>query len=122
MVDRPYLLQRTCVMRFGSAQIVLVLVATTAFAAAAPDKPDNPAEKPKPTEHSAEGVEVPPAPVLSPAESMATFTLPPGFKVELVASEPLVGDPVAIAFDADGRIWAAEMRGYMPDAYGTNEL
>ncbi len=64
---------------------------------------------------------VPLAPVLSPAEALASFTVPPGFRVELVASEPLVGDPVEIEFDADGRLWAVEMRGYMPNPEGTNE-
>ncbi len=35
------------------------------------------------------------SPVLSPEDSMKTFFLPPGYRVELVASEPLVQDPVA---------------------------
>jgi putative membrane-bound dehydrogenase-like protein len=52
---------------------------------------------------------------------MATFRIAPGFKVELVASEPLIQDPVVISFDADGRMWAAEMTSYMPDAYGNGE-
>ena len=37
---------------------------------------------------------IPPAPVLTPAEELATFELPPGFVIELVAAEPLVVDPV----------------------------
>src|SRR5690606_33229031 len=49
------------------------------------------------------------------------FDLPDGYRVELVASEPLVQDPVAIDFDADGRMYVAEMRGYMPNVDGTNE-
>ncbi|MCS1407489.1 MAG: Cytochrome c-552 [Verrucomicrobia subdivision 3 bacterium] len=64
---------------------------------------------------------VPPAPVLSPEEALESFTVPPGFRVELVASEPLVGDPVEIEFDPDGRLWVVEMRGYMPNPDGTNE-
>ena len=52
-------------------------------------------------------------PVLSPADSMKTFTLPPGYNVELVASEPMIQDPVVIDFDPDGRLWAVEMTGYM---------
>jgi putative membrane-bound dehydrogenase-like protein len=52
---------------------------------------------------------------------MATFRIAPGFKIELVASEPLIQDPVVLAFDADGRMWAAEMTSYMPDAYGNGE-
>src|SRR5699024_6253561 len=37
------------------------------------------------------------------------------------ASEPLVRAPTAIKFDAQGRIWAVEMMGYMPDTAGTGE-
>ena len=50
---------------------------------------------------------------------MRTFKVAPGFRVELVAAEPLIQDPVVISFDAAGRMWAAEMTSYMPDAYGT---
>src|SRR5207248_8511179 len=41
----------------------------------------------------------PRAPFLSPEESMKTFQLEPGLRIELVAAEPLVIDPVAMAFD-----------------------
>lgn len=64
---------------------------------------------------------VPPAPVLPPEEALKAFKLPPGYKIELVASEPLVGDPVAMVFDPDGRIWVAELRGYMRDPHATGE-
>ncbi|TDG14101.1 DUF1080 domain-containing protein [Seongchinamella unica] len=60
-----------------------------------------------------------PAPVLSPEEALQSFRVAPGFEVELVAAEPLVEDPVAMAWDAGGRLYVVEMRGYMPDAYGT---
>ena len=36
----------------------------------------------------------------------------PGFKVELVAHEPLVLDPVAFDWGADGKLWVVEMRDY----------
>ena len=49
---------------------------------------------------------------LSPREELATFRVPQGFRVELVAAEPDVIDPVAMAFDEDGRIFVAEMPGY----------
>src|SRR5262245_19202037 len=49
---------------------------------------------------------------LSPREERATFVVPKGFRVELVACEPDVVDPVAMAFYEDGRIFVAEMRGY----------
>src|SRR5690349_5567394 len=48
----------------------------------------------------------------SPKEELATFRVPKGFQAELVACEPGVIDPVAIAFDEDGRLFVAEMRGY----------
>src|SRR3954468_25026350 len=60
-------------------------------------------------------------PVLSPADSMKTFVMAPGYRVELVASEPMVQDPVVIDFDADGRLWALEMAGYMNTIQATNE-
>lgn len=64
---------------------------------------------------------IPPAPVLSPEEGLASITVEDGYRVELVASEPLIHDPVEIEWDADGRLWVVEMRGYMPNADGTGE-
>src|SRR6185503_21230206 len=49
---------------------------------------------------------------LSPKEALKTFTVAPGFRIDLVASEPDVMDPVAMAFDEDGRIFVAEMADY----------
>ena len=68
-----------------------------------------------------EHLRLPPSPPLLPEDALASFQLPPEFDIELVASEPLVGDPVAMEFDPDGRIWVVEMRGYMPNIQGTNE-
>ena len=64
---------------------------------------------------------VPAAPVVPPAEALATFRVAPGFRLELVASEPLIEDPVAIAWDEHARMWAVEMRGYMPNVDGKGE-
>ncbi len=63
----------------------------------------------------------PPAPALAPADALKTFKLPPGFRMELVAAEPLVFDPVAMSFGPDGRLWVVEMRAYMPNVDGTGE-
>jgi len=49
---------------------------------------------------------------LSPKEALASFRVPAGFRVELVASEPTVIDPVSFAWDAGGRMWVVEMRDY----------
>ncbi len=64
---------------------------------------------------------IPPAPVLSVDEALKTFTIEKGFVIELVAAEPLIEKPVALAFDAKGRMWVCELRGYMLDADGKNE-
>ncbi len=64
---------------------------------------------------------IPPAPPLAPDQALKSFKLQPGFRVELVAAEPLVHDPVQIVFDPDGRLWVLEMRGYMPSIDGTGE-
>jgi len=47
-----------------------------------------------------------------PRDALATFQLNPGFRIEQVAAEPLVASPVALAFDADGQLYLAEMRDY----------
>jgi glucose/arabinose dehydrogenase/mono/diheme cytochrome c family protein len=78
------------------------------------DKPGS-VQKPPPPEWNL------PAPRLSPEESLKTFRLPPGFRIEIVAAEPLIHEPVALDFDADGRLWVAEMRSYMPDVDGKGE-
>ncbi|MBI3860775.1 MAG: c-type cytochrome [Planctomycetia bacterium] len=49
---------------------------------------------------------------LSPEKALAAFRLEPGLKIELVAAEPTVESPVAIAFDERGRLFVAENRGY----------
>ena len=53
-------------------------------------------------------------PARSPEEALRTFQLEPGLRIELVAAEPLVVDPVAFVFDGPGRLFVAENRGY-PD-------
>jgi mono/diheme cytochrome c family protein/glucose/arabinose dehydrogenase len=60
------------------------------------------------------------APVLSAEEEMKTLVLPPGYRVQLVAKEPMVIDPIAIDFDADGRMWVLEMPGFMSEPNGAN--
>ena len=53
------------------------------------------------------------SPVLSPADALKTFYMPPGYHLELVASEPLVQDPTVIDWDLDGRLWVVEMTGFV---------
>ena len=56
---------------------------------------------------------------LSPEESMKSFNLPEGYKLELVASESMLNEPVAIAWDGNGKMYVAEMCTYMQDVDGT---
>src|SRR5262249_17601238 len=47
---------------------------------------------------------------LSPQEALKQFRLDPGLRIELVAAEPTIQSPVAMAFDPEGRIWVVEMQ------------
>jgi putative membrane-bound dehydrogenase-like protein len=58
------------------------------------------------------GQDRPPGPALSPEEAIKKMTVPPGFHVELVASEPAIVNPVAMTFDERGRIWITESLEY----------
>lgn len=48
----------------------------------------------------------------TPERSLGSIEVQSGFKVELVAAEPLVMDPVAIDWGADGKLWVVEMADY----------
>jgi mono/diheme cytochrome c family protein len=58
---------------------------------------------------------------LPPKESLRKFQLPPGYRIELVASEPMVQEPVAIAWDGNGAMYVVQMNTYMKDADATEE-
>lgn len=49
---------------------------------------------------------------LEPDQALASFAAKDGFQLQLVAAEPLVTDPVAGAFDEDGRLYVVEMNDY----------
>ncbi len=48
----------------------------------------------------------------SPEQSLKLMQVKPGYRVELVAAEPLVRDPVAFDWGPDGKLWVAEMADY----------
>lgn len=50
-----------------------------------------------------------------PEKALSTFQIADGFAMQLVAAEPLIGTPVAIEWDASGRMFVCEMRGYSED-------
>ena len=54
----------------------------------------------------------------SPEASRRSIRVRPGFAVELMASEPLVRDPIAFDWGADGRLWVVEMGDYPLGADG----
>jgi mono/diheme cytochrome c family protein/glucose/arabinose dehydrogenase len=66
--------------------------------------------------------ENPPVTPLSPEESLTKMVLPQGYRMELVASEPMVQEPVALAWDGNGRMYVAEMNTYMIDYLGTDQF
>ncbi len=51
-------------------------------------------------------------PPKGPDEALRSIRVRPGLTVELVASEPLIVDPVAIDWGADGTLWVCEMHDY----------
>lgn len=60
--------------------------------------------------------ELPRLPALDIEPAAASFEVASGFELQLVASEPLVSDPVAICFDARNRLFVVEMRDYSEQA------
>ncbi len=99
----------------ASALAILMLLAAGAAVEQVP-----PGAKPD-ASNPASSQPVASTPALSPADSMKTFVLQPGYRVELVASEPMIQDPVAIDFDPEGRMWVVEMIGYMNTILASNE-
>jgi putative membrane-bound dehydrogenase-like protein len=53
-----------------------------------------------------------PLPPKTPAEALKTFETTGGFRMEVLAAEPLVRSPVAAAYDEDGNLYVAEMTDY----------
>ncbi|NKI25335.1 c-type cytochrome [Arenibacter sp. 6A1] len=56
-----------------------------------------------------------------PIISLEDYKVEEGFELQMVASEPLLVAPVAMDFDSKGRIWVAEMPGFMNNIDGTGE-
>lgn len=67
-----------------------------------PVRPANPPHK----------VFISPSDPLSPEEERLSFSLPPGFEIQLVASEPAIQKPMQLAFDERGRLLVSASRDY----------
>jgi hypothetical protein len=55
-------------------------------------------------------------------DALATFQVADGFKIEMVASEPLISDPVAMDVDEYGNIYVIELHGYPLDTAGLGKI
>ena len=55
-------------------------------------------------------------------DALQTFQIAPGFKIELIASEPLIADPVAMDVDEYGNIYVVELHGYPLDTAGLGKI
>jgi mono/diheme cytochrome c family protein/glucose/arabinose dehydrogenase len=100
--------------KFRSIALLIVTAAVTGYGAQT-----SPVNRPWPPGVQKVSSQSPP---LSPEDALKTFYMPPGYRVELVASEPLVQEPVAIDWDTEGRLWVVEMPGFMANLTGSNEL
>lgn len=56
--------------------------------------------------------DLPRLPAVDARNALSTFQVKPGFRLELVAAEPLVADPIEICFDENGRMFVVEMIDY----------
>ncbi len=93
---------KSSIHRFGSVLLcahlwALFLFVPDSFAALTPEVSTN---------------DLPRFPAVEATNALATFQVKRGFKLELVAAEPLVRDPVASAFDENGRMFVVEMGDY----------
>jgi len=65
---------------------------------------------------------IPEAPILSLTDALKTIKVHSDFELEVVASEPLIFDPVYVLYDSAGRLWAIEMTTFMPNTQGEGEM
>jgi glucose/arabinose dehydrogenase/mono/diheme cytochrome c family protein len=59
---------------------------------------------------------------LSPEEALKTIQVPKGYKLQVVASEPMISEPVDCVWDANGDMYVIEMKTYMQDADATGQF
>ncbi|MDD7983538.1 cytochrome C [Lentisphaera marina] len=59
---------------------------------------------------------------LSPEESLKKIQVPKGYELQVVASEPMIKEPVDCVWDANGNLYVIEMSTYMQDADATGQF
>ena len=103
-----YFLCMTCSARFphspACVAVLALLLAGTSMAASQEWNPDTT------------------FPALPPEEAMRTIEIPAGFRLDCIASEPMVEEPAMMAFDGNGALYVCEWRTYMQDEHGTGQL
>lgn len=91
------ILNHSSILTFHFLLSVVVVGGPSAIATVCADEPFIPRRQSQP-----------PGPPLAPQQALEKMVVPDGFKVELVASEPDLLNPVAMAFDDRGRIYVTE--------------
>ena len=79
-------------------------------------------QKLMPHEYYSEELQESVPPPKSPAESLSEIQVADGLRLELVAAEPMINDPVAFEWDVQGRLYVVEMGDYpLGDEYSEDE-
>jgi glucose/arabinose dehydrogenase len=110
--------------RFSSQCLICVYLLSSASLNAQSPTPASPAEVANSLVSPGPGAAEPASPIAwygegvrptgprTPADELAGFHVPPGFVVELIASEPEINKPLNIAFDVQGRLWVTNTLEY----------
>ena len=98
-------------LRVAALVVAAAVASASAFQSSQANRPWPPGVQKMPPE----------SPPLPPEEALKSFFMPPGYRIELVASEPMVQEPVAMDWDTGGRLWVVEMPGFMANLTGSNE-
>src|SRR6266545_7491188 len=91
----------SCISRLAIALVLLALLA-----------PRWPSTLHAAEQRVADPKELPRFPPVAAGDALNTFQMRKGFRLELVAAEPLVTDPIALAFDEERRLFVLEMNDY----------
>jgi mono/diheme cytochrome c family protein len=121
-------------LRLAVARVALLSAMSLVPSLARGDAPATPKPTPKPAPTAAAAPKPPPPPPVpastnptlaatfthtrSPQETIQSIHLPPGYHLQLIASEPEIISPVCMAWDGNGVLYVCEMRTYMLDVNG----